>query len=212
MQFKINDEEIEINIVRKAKKSVRIHFVDSNHLEVSCNPFITLGEIYKILEKNQRSLEKMQNQKRKEEEQNKYFWYLGKKYIPVYNADIKEISFENEFIYAKDQKMLDKFVKQECIRLFQSEMNRILPYFPDIPSFDLKIRNMKTRWGVNNWGSNTITLNSELLKKDLDLLDYVIIHELCHFYEPNHSPNFWRHVEEYYPKYKEARKRLRSVA
>ena len=69
---------------------------------------------------------------------------------------------------------------------------------------------MKTRWGVNNNGSHTITLNSELIKKDLDLIDYVIIHELCHFYEPNHSSNFWRHVEEYYPKYKEARKRLRG--
>ena len=69
---------------------------------------------------------------------------------------------------------------------------------------------MKTRWGVNNQLSKTITLNSELLKKDLDLLDYVIIHELCHFYEANHSSAFWAHVEEYYPKYKEARKRLRG--
>ena len=69
---------------------------------------------------------------------------------------------------------------------------------------------MKTRWGVNNRTSKTITLNSELLKKEIDLLDYVIIHELCHFYEPNHSFKFWAHVEKYYPKYKEARKRLRS--
>ena len=69
---------------------------------------------------------------------------------------------------------------------------------------------MKTRWGVNNLTQKTITLNSELLKKDLDLLDYVIIHELCHFYEANHSANFWRHVEEYYPHYKEARRRLKE--
>ena len=69
---------------------------------------------------------------------------------------------------------------------------------------------MKTRWGVNNRGNNTITLNTELLKKEIDLLDYVIIHELCHFYEANHSSRFWAHVEKYYPKYKEARKRLRS--
>lgn len=42
------------------------------------------------------------------------------------------------------------------------------------------------------------------------LLDYVIIHELCHFYEANHSSRFWDHVSEYYPKYKEARRRLRG--
>ena len=69
---------------------------------------------------------------------------------------------------------------------------------------------MKTRWGVNNRGNNTITLNSELLKKDIDLLDYVIIHELCHFYEANHSPRFWAWVSKYYPDYKLARKRLRG--
>ena len=69
---------------------------------------------------------------------------------------------------------------------------------------------MKTRWGVCNRGNNTITLNTELLKKDIDLLDYVIIHELCHFYEPNHSANFWNWVAKYYPNYKEARKRLRG--
>ena len=69
---------------------------------------------------------------------------------------------------------------------------------------------MTTRWGVNNLTKKTITLNSELLKKDLDLLDYVIIHELCHFYEANHSANFWAHVAEYYPHYKEARRRLKE--
>ena len=45
---------------------------------------------------------------------------------------------------------------------------------------------MKTRWGVCNYGKNIVTLNTELLKKDLTLLDYVIIHELCHFYYHDH--------------------------
>ena len=70
---------------------------------------------------------------------------------------------------------------------------------------------MKTRWGVNNVTKRIITLNSELLKKEPHLLDYVIIHELCHFYEANHSSRFWAHVSEYYPDYKKARKELRQV-
>ena len=68
---------------------------------------------------------------------------------------------------------------------------------------------MKTRWGVCNRSSNVITLNTELLKKEIDLIDYVIIHELCHFYEANHSSRFWKQVEKRYPKYKEARKRMK---
>ena len=69
---------------------------------------------------------------------------------------------------------------------------------------------MLTRWGVCNPSKKTVTLNTELLKKDIDLLDYVIIHELCHFFEANHSKNFWYLVGLAYPNYKEARKRLKG--
>ena len=141
---------------------------------------------------------------------NLFFSYLGKKYTIVYNENVKEPYFDEDFIFARNERNLQKFYQKETIRIFNLEVERIIPYFKNIPKFSLKIRNMKTRWGVNNRGNNTITLNSELLKKDIDLLDYVIIHELCHFYEANHSSKFWAHVEKYYPKYKEARKRLRS--
>ena len=70
---------------------------------------------------------------------------------------------------------------------------------------------MKTRWGVCNRSNNTITLNSELLKKEITLLDYVIVHEMCHFKHPNHSKDFWNEVSKYYPYYKLARKKLKEV-
>ena len=69
---------------------------------------------------------------------------------------------------------------------------------------------MTTRWGVCNIKSMTVTLNFELIKKDVSLIDYVIIHELCHFKYMNHSNDFWREVEKYYPYHKMARKMLRE--
>ena len=69
---------------------------------------------------------------------------------------------------------------------------------------------MLTRWGVCNPSKKAVTLNTELLKKDINLLDYVIIHELCHFFEPNHSKKFWYLVGLAYPDYKNARKALKS--
>ena len=53
-----------------------------------------------------------------------------------------------------------------------------------------------------------ITLNTELIKKDVHLIDYVIVHELSHFKHMDHSPAFWNEVAQHYPYYKEARKEL----
>ena len=80
----------------------------------------------------------------------------------------------------------------------------------NIPYPNLRIRKMTTRWGVCNKKTNTVTLNSELMKYSLDKLDYVIIHELAHFVHFNHSKNFWLLVSKYCKNYKEIRKELRD--
>ena len=210
MQIKLNDKIFNVEIIRKPNKNIYMRFKDSHTITVSCSRLISEREIEKILYKNEDSLLKMFEKKANEERKDAYFWYLGKPYTKVFDGISKNVFFESDCIIAKDEKTLEKFFQKECIRVFKSEIERITAYFKNIPKFSLKIRKMKTRWGVNNRGNNTITLNSELLKKDLDLLDYVIIHELCHFYEANHSSRFWDHVSEYYPKYKEARRRLRG--
>lgn len=211
MQITLDNKTFDLEILRKPNKNLYIRFLDAHTMIVTCNKWVSEKEIKKIIEKNKTSLLKMAAKKEQEEIKDTFFWYLGKPYTRVFDGVSKEATFARDCIIIKDDKMLNKFYAQECVRIFQGEVNRIVPYFKNIPNFSLKIRRMKTRWGVNNITKKTITLNSELLKKDLDLLDYVIIHELCHFYEANHSPRFWAHVAEYYPKYKEARRRLRSI-
>ena len=69
---------------------------------------------------------------------------------------------------------------------------------------------MKTKWGVCNISSMTVTLNVTLITKREDLIDYVIIHELSHFKYMNHSAAFWDEVGRHYPDYKRARKELNA--
>ena len=69
---------------------------------------------------------------------------------------------------------------------------------------------MKTRWGVCNKVSKTITLNSDLIRYSFDKLDYVIVHELSHFIHFNHSTSFWSLVQKYCPNYKKIRKEMRD--
>lgn len=210
MDFSLNGKMLKIEIIHKKNKNLYMRFQDEKTLIITCSPFVKEKEIVHIIQKNQKTLEKMHFKKIQEVNKEQYFYYLGKPYNKIFDGLTKLPIFTQDAIRVKDEKTLKKFYLQECRRIFEAELERILPCFQNIPAFSLKMRQMKTRWGVNNYGSQTITLNTELLKKELDLIDYVIIHELCHFYEPNHSPNFWKHVEEYYPKYKEARKRLRG--
>ena len=209
MKIVIDNKEIELVIHYKNNKNLYIRARDEKTLEVTCNPFMTTKKIMKGIKENEPKIISMLKQKEKEALKDKDFWYLGKPYQIIYES-VSHPYFEAEKIHVKSEQALQKFYNVETERVFKSEVERILPFFKNIPFFTLKIRKMKTRWGVNNLTQKTITLNSELLKKDLDLLDYVIIHELCHFYEANHSANFWRHVEEYYPHYKEARRRLKE--
>ena len=80
-----------------------------------------------------------------------------------------------------------------------------------IPIPTLKIRKMTSRWGVCNTKTHHITLNLELIHLNIEYLDYVIVHELSHLIEPNHSRAFWNIVSKYYPNYKQIRKEMRET-
>ncbi len=210
MQIDVEGILIDVVIIRKKNKNIYLRFNEDGKLYITCPTYVKEIEILKLIEKNRKKIEKMYLSFSKRQENNLFFNYLGKEYTILYDDTIKSCRFEGEIILTKNEKMLNQFFLQEVKRVFTEEMNRLLPFFKNIPEFQLKFRSMKTRWGVNNRGSSTITLNTELLKKEIDLLDYVIIHEFCHFYEANHSARFWKHVERYYPDYKMARKRLRE--
>ncbi len=73
----------------------------------------------------------------------------------------------------------------------------------------LVIRQLKSRWGSCS-SKGKITFNSELVKLDPVLIDYVIIHELCHLKHHNHGPDFHKMLGELIPDYKSLRKELRK--
>lgn len=73
---------------------------------------------------------------------------------------------------------------------------------------EYRIKNMRTRWGTCNTFQRRIWLNLQLAKKPLECLEYIIVHELVHLWERNHTPRFHALVEKYYPTWKEAKKLL----
>ncbi|WP_159448397.1 M48 family metallopeptidase [Demequina sp. NBRC 110052] len=69
-------------------------------------------------------------------------------------------------------------------------------------------RLMRTRWGSCNSRTRKINLSLELARRDDELLEYVIVHELAHLFEPNHGPGFYRVMDTYLPGWKALRTRL----
>lgn len=75
----------------------------------------------------------------------------------------------------------------------------------------VSIRNQKSRWGSCSSEGN-LNFNCKLLCLPSELQDYVIVHELCHLKEMNHSKDFWYLVSHTIPQYKEVRKKLKSIS
>lgn len=73
----------------------------------------------------------------------------------------------------------------------------------------ISIRDQKTRWGSCS-SKGTLSFNWRLMLAPPVILDYVVVHELCHLTHMNHSPAFWQAVEKVYPDYKSARKWLKD--
>lgn len=79
----------------------------------------------------------------------------------------------------------------------------------NIPYNKVTIRNQKTRWGSCS-GNNNISLNIKLMLLPDELRDYVIMHELVHTRIKNHSKEFWKELDYYFPHSKNLDKKLRD--
>ena len=75
---------------------------------------------------------------------------------------------------------------------------------------ELKVRDMKTRWGTCNIRTGLITLNLRLAERPAECLRYVLTHELCHLHEAGHGERFWKRMDVYYPDWKRVRKLLKQ--
>jgi predicted metal-dependent hydrolase len=81
----------------------------------------------------------------------------------------------------------------------------------EIPVPAWGIKRMKTKWGTCNVEARRIWLNLELIKKPPQCLDYIIVHELAHFFERKHSDRFVAHIERFIPQWQLVRQELNAA-
>ena len=109
----------------------------------------------------------------------------------------------------------EKLTREKVIALAEEAL-KVIPerveYFARVIGVTygkITIRNQKTRWGSCSSKGN-LNFNCLLMLAPPEVLDYVVVHELCHRKQMNHSKAFWSEVEKVLPDYKEARKWLKE--
>lgn len=203
----VNGDNLEVVIIKKHIKNIYFRINEENQIVVSCPYLVTKKEVMKILENNIKSLEKMYTKSCKSNKEKEEILYLGKKMDFV---EYKKIMFQDNLAFGPSINAINEYLEENSLKIFQDRLDLYTPEFINLPKFRLRIRKMKSRWGVCNKSSMTVTLNSLLIHKDVHLIDYVIVHELSHFEHMDHSNAFWNEVKKHYPNYKKARKELRG--
>ncbi len=209
MKLEIDGINYSVCVERKNNKNAYIRIKEDSIIYITVPLLYSDKKVIHILEENKQSIFRMLKKKEEKQKMEEGIWFLGEKYdyieTPLYDFEI----YGNK-IFAKNRKSVEKYFTKKRKEIYTEHLDYWYNQFEEkIPYPKLKIRTMKTRWGVCNRRDNSITLNAELLKYDFEKLDYVIIHELSHFRHFNHSKDFWHLVEKYCPTYKQIRKELR---
>lgn len=205
-KYILNNKEYKIEVIRKNNKNTYIRVKDGKII-VTTNYLTPSKTLEKLIKDNTSFIDKclIKEETKKEDTSFKLF---GKSYDIIYGFSQTEL--EENKIYTKDDKTLNKYLTKYITNIYKERLNYYYDIFEEeIPYPHLKIRQMKSRWGVCNTKNHNITLNYELSKYTIIYLDYVVVHELSHLIHPNHSKEFWLLVSKYCPNYKEIRKSMK---
>lgn len=203
----LNGECVEVVVEKKRIKNVYFRINEEGQVYVTCPMLCSEREIKRLIEKNKDSLEKMYKKASKRNDSNNKVLLLGNELEFI---ESKKIKFEGNKAYGPSVEAVNLYLEKHALKVFQDRMDIYMPTYNNLPKFRLRMRKMKSRWGVCNKSSWTVTLNTLLIHKKIYLIDYVICHELSHFEHMDHSKEFWKDVEAHFPKYKQARKELRD--
>ena len=185
--------------------------------------FLFYLAIYSIIQKKSNWIKKklleihLLEKKKREFQELKFIMFKGKKIIlnfqegkedkvTLLNNNLKVVT--KIISHKKKKTIIFSWLKKEASKYLLYRLNFFSKKYL-IKFKSLEVKNFKARWGSCNTNLD-IQLNWKLIMLPSRIIDYVVIHELCHIKVPNHSKSFWSHVSLMDPLYKEKSKWLKK--
>lgn len=191
IETNVNNRMVTVKIVRKSNmKHCYLRILNKDMIQIRTNYTFSLNEIEKLIEKKRKWIEKHIDSFSKDNLDENEFYYLGVKHKNLDNRD------------------LDLFYKEEVKKLIPPLIEKYSQEMKLFPT-SIKYRKNKRTWGSCNY-KNGLNFNILLAKFPLEVMEYVVIHELAHIKHKNHSKRFWDLVHKYCSDYKKRELLLKS--
>lgn len=202
-----------IMIKRKNVKYLRLTVTSEDCLTITAPMYLSDSFINRIIKEKQAWIDKKIALKRSEKDEFKPFFegekvlFAGKT-LTITFADVPNAcNVDDILILPRSKSTSNELIKKAISDYIMFTAKKILPkrvaYWGEKMALcptAIKIKNYKSsttsHWGACN-GNGQITLNCKLVQLPENLMDYVVIHELCHLKNLNHSEEFWSHVAQY---------------
>ncbi len=222
-------EEVEFDIVRSSRRTIALYVRPGGSLQIRAPWWVPVYSLMQFVHEKTgwilRQREKVSRVEPAVEPEQLHDGSL----IPLLGREIviricrdtmaaAELRGEELFVCVKGEitaealaAKVDMWYLSEAKKYFSIRTNELAAVYSDKlpPPGSIRVRRMKQRWGTCHPNGN-IMYNRELLKKEPALIDYVIIHELCHLVHHNHGKRYYALLEKLLPDYRELRRRLRS--
>ena len=222
-KLSFNDIQVEIDIVKSKIKNVYIQIKDGK-VVVKVPNKLSQKKIMEIINcKKEWIYEKIKKLKENDIRDGSKIYVLGKTYtlkiyfMKVDQAQIKLSEGDLQIILQENRKsknnedIINDLISDFYKKIAEKEVPMamaLVTRFVGVRPNKYRVKKLKTAWGTCTSNKN-ITINSELMKYDREVIQYVVLHEICHLKYMNHSKDFWNMVEKYMTNYKEVRKRLK---
>ena len=217
MNKKLVVEGLDITIkYRKGMKNIYLRVEKTGDIIVKAPLRTPNYVVKKLIYENLSELKRRKNNilnslpKKREYKTGETHFIFGKELpIEVVNSNKNTLIITEEKIVlvVKDENQDREKIFQKGIRekLRQQSLYFIKKYEPimNVKANELRIKKMNTRWGTCNLEAKRIWINEELVKYPISCLEHIVVHELTHLLEINHTPRFYKLLEYYYPEYRQ---------